>query len=461
MATLQASIFKKYDIRGLAQGDNPALTPEVAHPLGRAFGTWLQQMGNINTCVVGRDNRHTSASLQDALMNGLQASGVHVVDIGLVATPLVYWHAVKLGSVGGVMVTASHLGPQHNGFKLCIGNRTIYGDSLQSLQAIIHRGAFFHGRGERKVEIGAYGQYTRDIAERIPMARALRVAVDAGNGTAGLFIPRLLQLWGHEIIPLYLEPDGDFPNHPANPQDEANLQALAQKVREAGADVGLAFDGDADRVGVVDEQGNMLVADRVLALLSRDMLKRHHGAVVVADVLSSQVLFDVVEAVGGKPIMAPSGHSLVKDVMRQHSALLGGEMSGHIFLAENYYGYDDAFFAAGRLLQLLSASRQPLSALDAELPRLYSTPEYRPHCPDEDKERVIAGVAQALSDKGEVVAVDGVRIKFERGWGLLRASNTEPVLSLRFEGETEADALSYRDIFAEALRAYPQVEPIV
>ena len=300
--------------------------------------------------------------------------------------------------------------------------------------------------------------YIVDVVPRLRMARSLHVVVDGGNGTGGAFGPRLLKAWGHRVTELFCDLDGSYPNHQPDPQEAHNMQALAQRVRDVGADMGIAFDGDADRMGVVDEQGTIITADRVLTLLALDMLRRHPGAKVVADVLSSQVLFDEIGKAGGYPMMWSSGHSLVKAKMAEVGALIGGEMSGHIFLAEDYYGFDDAYFAAGRLLQLVASAQMPLSALNAKIPMLYSTPEYRPRCPDALKESVIAAVRDALEGEGEVTSIDGVRVRFEHGWGLLRASNTEPVLSLRFEGETDADALNYRDLFFEQLRQFPEVE---
>jgi len=458
---INPKIFKKYDIRGQATGDSALLTGDVARSIGRAFGTFLQMRENKNLVVVGRDNRSSSFELQAALMDGLKKSGCNVIDLGLVATPVVYWHAVNEGSAGGVMVTGSHLAGDQNGFKMCVGNQTIYGSDIQTLKSMIDQNRFYSGSGAQSTDNASYSKYVKDLGERIPKGKSLKVVLDAGNGVGGLFSPRLMEAWGHEVLAcLYCEPDANYPNHHPNPQDAENMQDLSAKVVELGADLGIAFDGDADRMGAVDEQGNMIAADRLLALLAKDMLTRHPKAAVVADVLTSQVLFDVVEDNGGFGFMAASGHSLVKEAMREKSALLGGEMSGHIFLGEDYFGFDDGFFAAGRLLQVIAAADQPLSALDAALPRLFSTPEYRPHCPDEDKQTVIDGVAEKLSEQGEVETVDGVRIKFENGWGLLRASNTEPVLSLRFEGKTEADALAYRDRFADALKAYPQVAPL-
>lgn len=456
---INPGIFKKYDIRGKAEGAGAVITTDAARLIGMGFGTHLQRNADLTTVVVGRDNRRSSYDLAKAAIDGLQASGCKVIDIDLVATPIVYWQAVRHGNVGGMMVTGSHLPPDQNGFKVCVGAKNLFGSQLQAIRNFIESGDLTYGAGSVSADRSAYLKYIEDIIGRSQMARPLKVVLDAGNGVAGLFASRLVKTWGHEILDcLYCDPDGNFPNHPANPQEAENMQALGSRVRELNADIGIAFDGDADRMGVVNEQGEMIAADRILALLARDMLLRKPGATVVADVLSSQVLFDEITRCGGQPVMWASGHSLVKAKMAETGALLGGEMSGHIFLSEDYYGYDDGFFAAGRILQLLSNSSQTLSQHDETLPRLYSTPEYRPHCPDADKRIVIDAVQKSLEGKGEITTVDGVRVKFERGWGLLRASNTEPVLSLRFEGETEADAMAYRELFAEALSVYPQVE---
>lgn len=461
MTQLDHRLFKKYDIRGTASGEAARLTPEAAQAIGRSFGTYLQMVEERDTVVIGRDNRASSHSLQAAISEGLLASGCSVIDIGLVATPLVYWHAVHYGDIGGVMVTGSHLPADQNGFKLCIGARPVYGDALHVIRRLIENGRMYAGKGNLSVDSGAYRRYVDDLGWRVKKSdgRRLKVVIDAGNGMGGIFAPTLVENWGHEVVAkLYCEPDATFPNHHPNPQEPENMVDLGAAVREHGADVGIAFDGDADRMGAVDENGDMIAADRLLALLAVDMLDRQAGAALVADVLCSQALFDAVEAAGGYAFMAASGHSLVKEAMRDKGALIGGEMSGHIFLAEDYHGFDDGFLAAGRLLQLVAASGASLAELDGRLPRLHSTPEYRPHCPDDQKETVIAGVAEQLREHGEVVTVDGFRLNCANGWGILRASNTEPVLSLRFEGQTEADALAIKALFVDALRAYPQVE---
>lgn len=451
---VEASLFKRYDIRGEV---GQALTEGAAELIGRAFGTYLER-ADVYRAVVGHDNRLSSRGLADAVIRGLLATGCRVIDLGQVATPVVYWSAVEEGNIGGVMVTGSHLKPIMNGFKLSIGKRNLYGEQLQELRRMIAEGDFTAGQGELHHDETANERYLAMARAHLQHARPLTIVVDAGNGMGGVYAVPLLQALGHRVIPLYCEPDGTYPHHQPDPQDAANLRDLAQRVRETGADLGLAFDGDADRVGVVDGTGVPIPADRVLVLLARDMLARNPGAAVVADVLTSQVLFDEVARAGGRPIIWISGHSLVKAKMEEEGALLGGEMSGHIFLADGYYGFDDGVFVGGRIVQIVAAQDKPLSALMATVPTLWATPEYRPHCPDERKAAVIAAVHAALKDRYPINDVDGVRITFERGWGLLRASNTEPVLSLRFEGETEADALEYKRIVGEALKeAYPEV----
>jgi phosphomannomutase / phosphoglucomutase len=461
MVDINPGIFKKYDIRGKAMGDDAVITRDAAYAIGHALGTYFQRFHQVKQIVVGRDNRHTSYDLQSALMEGIQRAGSDVMDIGLVSTPLVYWHAVDKGDIGGVMVTGSHLAPEYNGFKMSLGAKTIFDSEIKVLRSIITENQYTYGSGEYNQNTSAYSQYLFDIRQRLPMHGKLKIAYDPGNGTAGVFAPRLFQYWEQDATGINVEPDGNYPNHQPDPQIAANMAQLGAKVREIGAAVGFGYDGDADRVGLVDEKGELISADRVLALLARDMLQRNPGAVVVGDALASQTLFDVVKQSGGKPVMAPSGHSLVKDAMREHNALLGGEVSGHMFFVENYFGFDDAYFATGLILQILARSNKPLSELNAELPTYYSTPEYRPHCEDEFKDRVLDGMKVALAGEGEIIDVDGVRVQFERGWGIIRKSNTEPVLSLRFEGLSEADAFAYRDKFVKALKAYPMVAKFI
>lgn len=452
---VDASIFKRYDIRGKA---GETLTEQAATRIGQAFGTYLLRLG-IREVILGHDNRASSPALAEAATDGLIRAGCVVSSIGLAATPVVYWCAVEAGDAGGMMVTGSHLKPNMNGFKLSVGMRNLYGDQIAALYDMIVKDDLAVGEGYATSDDSANMRYITMLEHSLHHARPLTVVVDAGNGMGGVYAVPLLEGLGHDVIPLYCEPDGAYPHHQPDPQVPDNLRDLVAMVQEHGADLGLAFDGDADRVGVVDDQGTVIPADRILVLLARDTLQRHPGATVVADVLSTQVLFDEVERAGGRPLVWISGHSLIKAKMAEVGALLGGEMSGHIFIADDYYGFDDGIFVAGRIVQLLTAQDQPLSALMATVPTLAATPEYRPHCPDARKAPVIQAVHDALVNLYPINRVDGLRITFERGWGLLRASNTEPVLSLRFEGETEADALEYKRIVQAALReVYPEVE---
>jgi phosphomannomutase/phosphoglucomutase len=448
------SIFKKYDIRGKF-GDT--VTEAAAAQIGQSFGTYLQRQGQRDV-ILGHDNRMSSPALSEAAADGLARAGCSVIDIGMVATPVVYWCAVEAGDVGGMMITGSHLKPEMNGFKLSIGKRSLYGDQIEAIYTMIQSGDLSVGEGHVLADDTVNERYLAMIENRLPKGRALKIVVDAGNGMGGIYGPPLLEAFGHNVICLYCKPDGTYPNHQPDPQEEENLHELKALVLSVQADLGLAFDGDSDRVGVVDNEGHLVTADRVLVLLARDILSRNPGATVVADVLSTQVLFDEVRKAGGNPIIWKSGHSLVKAKMAETGALLGGEMSGHIFVGDGYYGYDDGIYVAGRITQMLAAQDHPLSEIMNTVPMLASTPEYRPHCPDEEKERVIESVQQALSQY-DMNTVDGIRILFDHGWGLLRASGTEPVLSLRFEGETEAHALAYKELVRNALKqAYPAIE---
>jgi phosphomannomutase/phosphoglucomutase len=462
MTVIHRSIFKKYDIRGTAEGNDAPINEDVARLVGQALATYLQRFENTERVVVGRDNRRTSYLLHKAVIDGLVMGGCHVRDLGLVSTPVMYWHAIHQSTpdaaCGGLIVTGSHVGPEYNGFKMCAGSRTIAGEQILLLRSFVENGGLSFGQGSVQVDFSAYRQYINDLEPRLKTSRPLKVVIDAGNGTGGLFAPTLFKKWGHSVEAcLFCQPDGNFPNHPPDPHNPEDLQALGEKVREVKADVGVAFDGDADRIAVVDEQGAPIASDRILALLARDMLKRHPGASVVSDVMSSQVLLDEIKKAGGLPFMWTCGYAPIKAKMVETHALLAGEMSGHIFMAEDYYGFDDGFFVAGRLLQLLAASSQPLSALNAQMPQRHITPEYRPACPEKDKHDIVEAVRDMLADKGEIVEIDGLRVQFKHGWGVLRASNTEPALSLRFEGDSENSVREIKQLFVDALKKFPQV----
>ena len=457
---ISSRIFRTYDIRGKAGED---LDREVARLVARAFGAYLRDERGTRHVVIGHDLRPSSAELTRGLCQGFYEAGCHVLDIGLVATPVLYFQAARLGA-GGVMVTASHLGKAYNGLKLSVGCEALYGDDIKALYRRIVEsripGATSDAEACCQPAEGVDALYIGQLVAGFwPSGRRLRVVVDAGNGMAGPYAPRLLTLMGHDVVPLYCDLDSDFPNHHPNPEKEENVRDLQAKVRETGADLGVAFDGDADRLGVVDEQGQLVSADRLLAWLAQPVLQKHPGAAVVADVLSSQALFDAVQRAGGRPIMWASGYARVRAKMRDENAILGGETSGHMFFADRYVGFDDGIYAAGRVVEMLSLTDEPLSAQIAALPRMYATPEYRPYCPDGKKAAVIETVRKAFAGLYPIVDVDGVRVVFEDGWGLLRASGTEEALSLRFEGRTEEAAHSYRDRMLKALRdAYPELE---
>jgi phosphomannomutase / phosphoglucomutase len=460
LTNIDAGLFRKYDVRGEAEGVSAPLNESNAFYIGQAFGTFLQVGYQTDEVVVGQDNRSTSPTLANALIDGLQASGCTVIDIGQCSTPIVYWAVAQRthADVGGVMVTGSHLAPQYNGFKLCVGRSSIHSDQIQTLYEMIRNDALMRGSGNMRRQEDIIGRYVADVSRRITMPRKLRVVVDAGNGTAGLVAPSLLRVWGQDMLAcLYCEPDSRYPNHQPDPSQPKNLQALIKAVHQTGADVGFAFDGDADRVGVVDNAGNPIAPDRILTLLAQDLLARQPNARVIADVSCSQVFSDAVTAAGGQPILWQTGHSLIKEHMQAQDAPLAGEISGHMFFAENYYGFDDGYFAMGRVLQLLGNSAQSLSELDAALPRLHSSPVYRPHCPPEVMPQVIQAVQDELQHEGRLITIDGVRVNFQDGWGLIRASNTEPVLSLRFEGRTAAITQQYQERFFAIMRRFSEV----
>ena len=454
MPFINPQIFRQYDIRGVAARD---LTDETIELLGKAFGTYVKDSGSSKV-IIGRDNRLSSARLRDAMTGGLTAAGCDVVDIGLVVTPLLYYARVHYGIDGGVMITGSHNPPDENGFKLALGNGTIYGDEIQKLKHMMTAGSFSSGRG-RLEELDAVPPYLALLKDKIRLGpRKLKVAMDCGNGTASLFARQILESWGCEVIPLYCDSDGSFPNHQPDPVKTANLAELRKAVMDTGADLGLAFDGDADRIGVVDESGGIIWGDMLMCLYWREIMARHPGAQAIIEVKCSQALVDEVVRLGGRPFFYKTGHSLIKAKMKEIGAVFTGEMSGHMFFADEYYGFDDAFYAAGRLLRILSNSREPLSNMIAQIPKYYSTAETRVPCPDQDKFKVVNGLVERFKRDHEVIDVDGVRVLFGDGWGLVRASNTQPVLVARCEAKTTEGLTRICHTMQEALAGFPEVE---
>ena len=429
---INPQIFREYDIRGVVNKD---LTPDIVRKIGQGFGTLMTRSGRRDL-VVGRDGRLSSKDFAEALIQGLISTGCNVVDIGLCPTPVYYFSIFHLDKDGGMMVTGSHNPPEFNGFKVSVGKSTIFGKEIQNLRELIEKGKFVTGKGDVS-EMEIVQPYQDYIRKNIHAGKGMRVVIDAGNGTAGVVAGPLLRDLGCEVEELYCEVDGRFPNHFPDPTIPGNLKDLIERVKKTRADVGMGYDGDGDRIGVVDEQGNIIWGDQLMILFSREILKRKKGSAFVAEVKCSQNLFDDIEKHGGKATMWKTGHSLIKEKMKEEKAALGGEMSGHIFFADRYFGYDDAIYASCRLIELLSGKDQKLSQLLNDVPKTFITPEIRVDCPDEIKFKVVEKVKEMLSKDNPIIDVDGVRVKFEDGWGLVRPSNTQPVLVLRFEALTE------------------------
>jgi phosphomannomutase/phosphoglucomutase len=429
---INPQIFREYDIRGVVDKD---LTPDILRTLGKGFGTHMLHLGH-RELVVGRDGRVSSKTLKEALIEGLISTGCHVIDIGLCPTPVYYFSIFYLDRDGGTMVTGSHNPPEFNGLKVSVGKSTIFGEKIQNLRRLTEKEEYAVGKGRLSHEeiIGPYQDY---IKKNIHIEKRMRVVIDAGNGTAGVVAGPLLRDLGCELEELYCEVDGRFPNHFPDPTIPGNLKVLIDRVKKNKADVGIGYDGDADRIGVVDDQGNILWGDQLMILFSREILKDKKGAAFVAEVKCSQNLFNDIEKHGGRAIMWRTGHSLIKEKMREEKAALGGEMSGHLFFADRYLGYDDAIYASCRLVELLAKTDKKLSQLLTDVPKAFITPELRIDCPDEIKFKVVETVKEALRKEYPVIDVDGVRVKFGDGWGLVRASNTQPALVLRFEARTE------------------------
>jgi phosphomannomutase/phosphoglucomutase len=447
MESINPLIFREYDVRGLVGKD---LHPAAVVLLGRGYGTYAAGNG-VLTVALGRDCRLSSPAFRDAFAEGLLSTGLRVIDVGVCPTPLLYFAIHHFGTEGGVMITGSHNPPEFNGFKLCVGTGTLYGEKIQEIRRIIEGGRFARGAGtlERREIVPAYGSY---VAANLSIPRKLKVVVDGGNGTAGAVAPDLFRRMGMEVVELFCEADGTFPNHFPDPTVPENLRFLAEKVREVGADVGVAYDGDADRIGAVDEKGNVIYGDYLLVLFAREILARKPGAVILSEVKASQNLYDDIARHGGRPVMWKAGHSLIKAKMKEEGAELAGEMSGHVFFRDRYLGFDDAIYASARLFEILAKERRPLSALLSDLPPVVSTPEIRVDCPDEIKFRVVERVAEIVGPLARgVIGVDGIRALFDGGWGLVRASNTQPVLVLRFEGRDEAAVARIREVMEGAV----------
>lgn len=444
---MNSAIFREYDIRGKFPDD---LDEDTAFILGKAFGTYyhLNGAGKIS---VGHDCRESFPVLKDALIKGLLESGLEVTDIGMVPTPLLYFSIQELNLDGGIMITGSHNPPEYNGFKICVGTSTIHGEEIQKIRRIQEANDFKAGEGilARADVTKAYLDY---LSKNIHPGNIKRkVIVDAGNGVGGLVAPDVYRAMGVEVETLFCEPDGSFPNHHPDPTIPENLVALKKLVDEKSADLGISFDGDADRIGVVDNEGNIIWGDQLMIIFAREILSKNPGATIIGEVKCSQVLYDDIEEQGGVPVMWKAGHSLIKSKMKETGALFAGEMSGHLFFSDRYFGFDDAIYAGARLLEILTTQDKSVSELLSGIPEMVNTPEIRMDCPDDKKFEVVKKMVEEFKAEYDVIDVDGARVLFDGGWGLIRSSNTQPVLVLRFEATDEKRLEEIRSIFMKKL----------
>ncbi|MEO0560782.1 MAG: phosphomannomutase/phosphoglucomutase [Chloroflexota bacterium] len=460
MTDVITSIFRKYDIRGVAAGDDPQLTPELALLVGKALGTYLPKNFQTERVFVGSDNRVTSGPLREAMVKGLTSTGMDVTEIGEVLTPTVYFASSSYDGVGaGVMITGSHLTTEYNGIKMAYGRLALAGEQIQELLKMIQNDDFAEGEGTVSEDMDMINKHMQVIGDKVgKLERPLKVILDAGNGLSGSYVPAVLERIGAEVECLYCEPDGTFPNHLPNPEDPEMTKELEAALENSDADVGLAFDGDSDRCGFLDEHGHHIAADRLLALMARDLLQRLPGSKIVFDVKASQALPDEIKKYGGEPIMWKSGHSLMKQKMNEVGSPLGGEVSGHLFMGEDYYGFDDAPLVALRALAIFAKAGKPISEIFAEIPSLAATPEIILSTPDNVKFQIIDEATEALSADYEVVTVDGARAIFENGWGLVRASNTQPAITLRFEAYEHEQLVEYMNRFKPLLEAHAEID---
>lgn len=434
---LNPAIFREYDIRGIVGQD---LEEDVFERLGLAYAAFLKGKKKHNLVCVGRDGRLHSKRLTQAFIDGLTAAGMNVADLGLVPTPIVYYGTNVLKVDGGAMITASHNPGEYNGLKVSVGKTSLHGEAIQKLYRVAAAGVFPSAKKPVTItRMDLTGKYLRRVTGDIKLKRKLKVVVDAGNGAAGPIAVALYEALGCEVIPLYCDIDGTFPNHHPDPTKAENLRDLIRAVKKHKADVGLALDGDGDRIGGCDDQGNPLAGDRLLALFARSILKEKPGATVISEVKCSRSVYEDIAAHGGNPVMWRTGHSLIKAKMIETKAELAGEMSGHMFFKHRWYGFDDGPYAGARLLEIVAASRKPLSAILATIPQRFSTPEMNIDTTEAKKFEVVrAATAYFKKELGlEVITIDGARIEFEDGWGLLRASNTSPKLVVRVEADTK------------------------
>lgn len=443
MSKVSQHIFREYDVRGVVGED---LTADTAVQIGRAYGSQLRALfeGSAPTVALGRDNRLSSEELAGAFASGLSASGAHVLDTGLVPTPALYYAVHHLEADAGIQVTGSHNPPEYNGFKMLTARGPFYGKAIRDLYSRLEANDLEEGRGSTEPR-PVLDEYIDDVAGRFELERPIEVIVDCGNGTGSLAAVPILEAIGARVTSLYCVSDGTFPNHHPDPTVDANLSELIDSVRTGEAKLGVAFDGDADRIGAVDEKGNIVRGDYLLLIYALDALKRRPGQQIIFDVKCSQVLEDAIRGAGGTPVMWKTGHSLIKEKMRETGARIAGEMSGHMFFGDDYYGYDDALYSAARLVDIVARSGDALSSLLEGVPRFASTPELRVDCEDDRKFEVVARAVEHFKQHYDVIDVDGARIKMAGGWALIRASNTQPIIVLRAEAENEERLADIRD----------------
>ncbi len=443
---MNPEMFREYDIRGIADKD---MTDDDVLLIGKGVGTFLRERGR-SKLTVGRDCRLTSLRYSEKVIEGLLSTGCDVIDIGVCPTPVLYFSIQHLDQEGGVMVTASHNPMEYNGFKLCMDLDSIHGKDIQTIFKIINEQSFSSGRGDLSTAdvVTAYKAF---VTNNINLSTSLKIGVDAGNGTAGVVAVPVMKNLGCDVYDIYCDMDGSFPNHEADPTVAQNMQDLISLVREKRLDVGIGYDGDGDRIGVVDERGDIVFGDQLMIIFSREILSRRPGATFISEVKCSKTMYDDIEKNGGRPIMWKTGHSLIKQKMKEENAVLAGEMSGHMFFADRYFGYDDAIYASCRLLEILSDTGKTISQLLSGLPKTYSTPEIRVECPDDKKFAVVKRATEFFRERYPVIDIDGVRILFDDGWGLVRASNTQPALVLRFEAMSASRLSEVRHLVESAL----------
>lgn len=454
-------IFREYDIRGIADKD---LTDDVVYKIGRGYGTYIQKRKEEwreSEVLIGRDVRLSSERIRDALIEGIISTGCDVIDLGVIPTPVFYFSFFKYDKNAGMMITGSHNEKEYNGFKIGLGKTTIYGKDIQKLRELIDEGKFKEGKGKVS-QLNPIPDYINYMKNKIRFNRSLKVVFDPGNGTVGVLLEELLKDYPVEPAFINLEPDGNFPVHLPDPTIDAYMRDVISLVNELDADLGIGYDGDGDRIGVIDNEGEIVRGDKLLGIFAYDLIKRMPGAKIVFDVKCSKGLKEYTAKIGGNPLMWKTGHSLIKAKMHEEKALLAGEMSGHMFFGEDYFGYDDAVFASLKLLQIVSETRRSLRELSAEIPSYLSTPEIRADCTEEDKFRIVeeakdyfCKITQGM--ECEIIDIDGVRVEWEDGFGLVRASNTQPILVLRFEGKTEKRLEEIRELFLTFLSKHPCV----